>query len=92
VARNLRRYLAGPFRNLAVLVEQPTRGTVNGLGDLGDGVLASAVPLALTVICWLGSPGSTALATWVMERLGGQVRRHHVDVVGQILPVTEGGA
>jgi hypothetical protein len=22
--------------------------------------------------------------------LGGQVRRHHVDVVGQILPVSEG--
>ena len=65
VARNLRRYLAGPFRDLAVLVEQPTRGTVNGLGD---GVLAFAVPLALTVICWLGSPRSTALATWAMER------------------------
>jgi hypothetical protein len=68
VARNLRRYLAGPFRNLAVLLEQPTGGTVNGLGDLGDGVLAFAVPLALTVICWLGSPRSTALATWAMER------------------------
>ena len=50
------------------VVEQPTRGTVNGLGDLGDGVLAFAVPLALTVICWLGSPRSTALATWAMER------------------------
>jgi len=48
----------------AVLLEQPTRG----LGDLGDGVLAFAVPLALTVICWLGSPRSTALATWAMER------------------------
>jgi hypothetical protein len=68
VARSLRRYLAGPFRNLAVLVEQPARGTVNGLGDLGDGVLAFAVPLALTVICWLGSPRSSALATWAMER------------------------
>ena len=38
------------------------------MGDLGDGVLAFAVPLALTVICWLGSPRSTALATWAMER------------------------
>ena len=40
----------------------------SALGDLGDGVLAFAVPLALTVICWLGSPRSTALATWAMER------------------------
>jgi len=32
------------------------------------GLLAFAVPLALTVICWLGSPRSTALATWAMER------------------------
>jgi hypothetical protein len=37
------------------------------MGDLGDGVLAFAVSLALTVICWLGSPRSTALATWAME-------------------------
>jgi hypothetical protein len=55
----------------ALLVEVVVHGgavLADGLGDLADGVLPFAVPLASTVICWLRSPRSTALATWAMER------------------------
>ena len=54
-----------------------------------DGVLRARriSPCASTVIFWHRSPWATAVVTWAMSRTWPvRLRRHEVDVVGQVLP------